>query len=233
MKETSTILYTFEDTNGYAEMCSPGYFNNIANNLTVNGYVHIELVGENERITVPLIAGYDKPYDSPITYEIGTDHYIYYQKLKSPKVNVNADDMDLITPELATQLQKMEESVAYFKDSEKVRMHKLGTQSNMKDISDGYHTFEDLYMHRRVLSSIIFQLFPQYSWKSRKHSDGEIWEGLFITGVSIPGIGDYSYHYHEEFWDEFDVPEVEHAPVYDGHKPEDIVRLKELLKFSN
>lgn len=128
-------------------------------------------------------------------------------------------------------LEWMKISVDYFKDSKKVSEYKEITDTNLKDITDGYHTFEELYMHRRVLSSIIFNLFPQYAWKSWKHSDGEAWDGLFITGVSIPGVGDYSYHYHEEFWDEFDVPEVEFAPAYDGHKPEDIGRLVELIKL--
>lgn len=103
----------------------------------------------------------------------------------------------------------------------------------MKDVTDGHHTYEELYAGRRELSNIIFQTYSDFAWKTRKHSDGEIWDGLFIVGISIPDVGDYTYHYHTEFWDEFDVKEIEHAPEYDGHTDKDIDRLFALLKYKN
>lgn len=37
-----------------------------------------------------------------------------------------------------------------------------------KDISDGYHTFGELYYHRMVLFSIILNQNPNISWKAKK-----------------------------------------------------------------
>lgn len=133
----------------------------------------------------------------------------------------------------AKEHELMLQSKHLFEDSQKVKLFKETENTNMKNIHDGYHSFDDLYMHRMILSAILFSTYKNYAWKSRKHSDGEIWEDLFITGVSIPGVGDYSYHYHEEFWDKFDVPEIEFAPEYDGHKPEDIDRLFKLLDLKS
>lgn len=96
---------------------------------------------------------------------------------------------------------------------------------SVKDISDGYHTFGDLYFHRMILSSIVFNAHKDKAWKSWKHEDGTMFEDDFIVGVTIEGVGDYSYHYNEEYWELFDVPVVANAPRYDGHKPEDIGRL--------
>ena len=45
---------------------------------------------------------------------------------------------------------------------------KLKTISS-KDISDGYHTFGELYKNRIILFCTLCNLFPNISWKSRKH----------------------------------------------------------------
>lgn len=99
-----------------------------------------------------------------------------------------------------------------------------------KNITDGYHTFDELYYHRAVLFATILNSKEnkELAWKSKLHSDGEMWDGLFIVGITTPE-GDYSYHYHHERWDMFDVKELDKAPVYDGHKPSDITRLLSLL----
>ena len=95
-------------------------------------------------------------------------------------------------------------------------------------IGDGYHTMDDLYYHRMVLFSVICNTYKDKSWKSLKHSDGTMYDDYFIVGVVTPN-GDYTYHYHIDHWDEFDVKEIDLAPEWDGHKPEDIGRLNSLL----
>lgn len=92
------------------------------------------------------------------------------------------------------------------------------------DISDGSHTFKELYYHRMVLFSVICNTYKDKAWKSWKHDDGTMFDDYFIVGVITPE-GDYSYHYSKEYWDMFDVLELDHAPKWDGHKPEDIGRL--------
>ena len=95
-------------------------------------------------------------------------------------------------------------------------------------ISDGYHTFEELYYHRMILFAVICNQNSRNAWKSKLHADGTMYEDYFIVGVTTPK-GDYSYHYHIDYWDKFDVAEIKKAPEWDGHKPEDIGRLFSLL----
>lgn len=94
--------------------------------------------------------------------------------------------------------------------------------------SDGYHTFNELYYHRMILFSVICNQNEHRAWKSWLHDDGTMYEDYFIVGLSTDE-GDYSYHYHKNEWHYFDVKELEKAPVFDGHKPEDITRLLSLV----
>lgn len=96
-----------------------------------------------------------------------------------------------------------------------------------KDISDGYHTYDDLYTQRMVLTASLFKKHQDVAWKSWYHHDGTMFDGSFIVGVQTPK-GQYSYHYHAEFWDLFDVPSVDFAPEYDGHTSNDVYRLLDL-----
>lgn len=93
-----------------------------------------------------------------------------------------------------------------------------------QEISDGYHTFAELYYHRMVLFAVICNHNKNKAWKSWKHSDGTMFEDYFIVGIETPK-GQYSYHYHKDFWDLFSVREMVSAPEWDGHQPDDITRL--------
>ena len=96
---------------------------------------------------------------------------------------------------------------------------------NKSQISDGYHTFEELYYHRMILFSIILKQNKQLSWKSKLHNDGTMFDNYFICGINTPQ-GQYTYHYDMKYWDRFDgIKELEKAPEWDGHLPEDITRL--------
>jgi len=96
-------------------------------------------------------------------------------------------------------------------------------------ISDGYHTFEELYHHRAILFSVICNTYKEKAWKSWKHADGTMYDDYFIVGVDTPE-GSYTYHYHKDYWNIFKVKILENAPEWDGHKPSDITRLFSLLK---
>ena len=98
-----------------------------------------------------------------------------------------------------------------------------------KGISDGYHTFDELYYHRMMLFAIICNQNSDIAWKAKKHHDGTMFdEDSFICGIETPE-GSYTYHYKLEFWDIYQVKELEFAPEYDGHKPSDITRLLSIL----
>lgn len=99
--------------------------------------------------------------------------------------------------------------------------------THIGQISDGSHTFDELYHHRMILFSIICNSNVAVAWKSWKHHDGTMYDDYFIVGVTTPE-GDYSYHYHKDHWNRFSVKELDLAPEWDGHKPEDIERLLSL-----
>ena len=82
MEKTSTVLYTFEDKDGYAETYQKEYFDIIVSSeKIIHKMVAVDLEGENENILVPILNGYKLPYDYADTDEIGTEHYIYYEEL--------------------------------------------------------------------------------------------------------------------------------------------------------
>lgn len=106
---------------------------------------------------------------------------------------------------------------------------KDGNMIECSQISDGYHTFEELYFHRMILFSIICKTFKNKAWRSEKHHDNTMFDNYFIVGVSTPN-GQYSYHYHMEYWDHFDgVKVLEKAPEWDGHTPDNVDRLLSLI----
>lgn len=119
-------------------------------------------------------------------------------------------------------------SKTIYKINQDIESHRKNIGS-VKEISDGHHTFSDLYYHRMILTKIVAESYPTYAWKSWLHHDGTMFEGDFIIGFSTPD-GQYSYHYKAMFWDEFNVKVLDHAPEYDGHQPNDITRLISLLK---
>lgn len=97
-----------------------------------------------------------------------------------------------------------------------------------KNISDKWHTFDELYYHRMILFLTIQLAHKDKSWKSKLHHDGTMFDDSFVVGINTPE-GVYSYHYDLEYWDLFDeIKEVDRAPEYDGHTPSDIDRLLSL-----
>ena len=98
-----------------------------------------------------------------------------------------------------------------------------------KQISDGWHTFGDLYYHRMILTLVICKQNKDRAFKSKQHHDGTMFDDSFIVGLMTPE-GQYTYHYNLKYWDMFDIPELNKAPEYDGHKPEDIGRLLSLCE---
>lgn len=92
------------------------------------------------------------------------------------------------------------------------------------DISDGYHTFNELYHHRAILFSVICNMMPDKAWKSKLHHTGDMYDGMFIVGIETPE-GQATYHYDiNPYWDMFKVKELQKAPQWDGHSPQDAIK---------
>lgn len=103
-------------------------------------------------------------------------------------------------------------------------------ESGIEDISDGYHTFRDLYYQRMVLFATIVKQNKELAWKSLRHEDGELcFDGdWFIVGIDTPE-GSYTYHYEMNFWSMFDCQELERGKHWDGHTDKDVTRLLYLI----
>ncbi|MBR3322322.1 hypothetical protein IKG05_01630 [Candidatus Saccharibacteria bacterium] len=96
------------------------------------------------------------------------------------------------------------------------------TTSLTKNISDGHHTFGELYQQRTALFCALCNLLPDISWKSKQHFDEKndpMFNGDFIAGINTPD-GVVTFHIKLEYWDSFKIPELERAPQYDGYSGE-------------
>lgn len=104
-------------------------------------------------------------------------------------------------------------------------------QINTDDITDGYHSFGDLYKQRLYLTAALFNEHPDVAYKSYRHSDGSLCfgGGWFIVSIETPN-GPYSYHYETKFWNLFKIPEREKAEPWDGHTSKDVKRLLSLTR---
>lgn len=107
--------------------------------------------------------------------------------------------------------------------------------SDMGEVSDGYHTFNELYEFRKLYNAALFNEWAaSYKYgahKSWHHSDGEacFGGGWFIVMAQLPS-GQISNHYEAKDWDLFHVPEWDKAERWDGHTPGDVtVRLQKLI----
>lgn len=102
-------------------------------------------------------------------------------------------------------------------------------------ISDGYHTFDELYEHRielfMALCSLIYYHERGRVWMSLLHSDGSSINGWFVLGIDKEAWQQITYHLPMKYWDRA----VRYAKVldrayeWDGHTSNDVLdRLKRL-----
>ena len=92
-------------------------------------------------------------------------------------------------------------------------------------LSDGYHTFDELYHHRAILFATICNQNRNLAWKSLHHfdPDDEMYDGMFIVGINTP-YGQVTYHYDiNPYWDLFNVKELNRAEKWDGSTPSDCI----------
>lgn len=113
------------------------------------------------------------------------------------------------------------------------------------EISDGYHTFNELYDHRITLYIALLKSKAEESdeytgtarynngeiWMSKSHSDGSIWDGWFILGFYTEPSKQITYHLPMDKWDECEdfAQVLDKAPDFDGHTSNDVLeRIKKL-----
>ena len=100
---------------------------------------------------------------------------------------------------------------------------------DVENVSDGYHTFKELYEFRKVYNAALFNGFADAglydTHKSERHYDGELCfgGGWFIVVAVLPG-GQISNHYEMKDWDLFDIPSFDKAKFeFDGHTSQDVI----------
>ncbi len=94
-------------------------------------------------------------------------------------------------------------------------------------ISDGYHSFGELYEHRNILYLIfLYYCKAESSWRATKHHDGTGHDGWFIAGCYLFDR-QISYHLPMNLWDYCSfLKTYEMAPVaWDGHTSQDVLQI--------
>lgn len=113
-------------------------------------------------------------------------------------------------------------------------VNKLIKKMGSYKISDGYHTFGELYEHRAMLFIALCSMVHLYSkrlkvWKSQKHFDGTMYKGYFILGIGTKKGEQITYHLPMEYWNNAVVDYRSRAPKFDGHTSKDVLeRLKKI-----
>lgn len=92
-------------------------------------------------------------------------------------------------------------------------MDKIFEKLDMGNVSDGYHTFNELYRYRMLYNAAFFNELAKGDikvCKSHKHYDGEecFGGGWFIVMAELP-TGQISNHYENRYWELFNIPELD------------------------
>ncbi len=108
---------------------------------------------------------------------------------------------------------------------------KVANINDISDLSDGYHTFRQLYFQRMMLFAALVKQNRDKAWKSLRHENGELCfgGGWFIVGIDTPK-GSYTYHYEDKYFNLFNCEELERGKSWDGHTEKDVTRLLSLVQ---
>ena len=149
-------------------------------------------------------------------------NFIWYQNIKTSEV-YNLSPEDFAEPKIV---------------NDKTVQRFIKIENGTGHISDGYHTFNELYEHRNLL----FLLFLDWCdpedtkpWRAPKHYDGTFYDNWFIVGCELKGK-QVTYHLPIAFWDLCNfLPTHDAAPhPWDGHTSEDVIeRLRSYFSYSN
>lgn len=114
---------------------------------------------------------------------------------------------------------------------------KIKLENKGKDItgsvSDGYHTFDELYEHRNWLWIKLCESMNSadcLAWRSKRHSDGSEIKDWFLLGWRLVHGKQMTYHLPISMWDAAHFAHAcDQAPEWDGHSSADVVGRLKLL----
>lgn len=127
---------------------------------------------------------------------------------------------------------------SYSADDEMIKISSIGRKPETVvvidrrtgQVSDGFHTFEELYRYRLLYNAALFNSWYESACehssvgfrvhKSWHHWGGEpcFGGGWFIVMANLP-TGQISNHYPADAWDLFNIPARHTADEWDGHTP--------------
>lgn len=109
----------------------------------------------------------------------------------------------------------------------KIRARVCNLFRKFDDMSDGYHTFGELYDYREAYNAAWFnelaKAHPEFNvYKAKRHNTGEecFGGGWFVVMADLP-TGQISNHYEMKYWDDFKVKARKRAREWDGHTPKE------------
>lgn len=159
-----------------------------------------------------------------------SNSWIAWLEKQGEKANIYQDTEDDLRRQSTIQVLEYARSLdaynQYGKESinkDIAWLEKQGETQDKGEISDGYHTFNELYYYRMLYNAAFFNMLPkEWVHKSKKHYDGEecFGGGWFIVMANLP-TGQISNHYELKDWDLFQIPEKEVADKWDGHTPQE------------
>jgi hypothetical protein len=111
----------------------------------------------------------------------------------------------------------------------------LALPCDIGEVSDGYHSFNELYEHRCMLFMLLMSTGKYPAWVSKLHNDGSAIDDWFIGGVELPA-GTITYHLPNEYWECVNniitIEKLDRAKEWDGHTSSDVLnRIYSTLLF--
>lgn len=89
-------------------------------------------------------------------------------------------------------------------------------------ISDGWHTFEELYNVRHALFIIVALYFKESAFKTLKNNDGTVYNDYFLLYVNTVE-GQVSFHLPQKYWEYCSfATTTDKNDTYDGHTTIDV-----------
>lgn len=176
---------------------------------------------------------YDYHFEPTVNWEVDCDEWSFYVECevcgaKGPQV-------------IAIRNYDEPFQMSEYEEKAKCLWNSIVIEDKSK-ISDGYHTFEELYEHRNLLflrlleqeaDSCRWSGLNPLGWWSRRHDDGSMYEGYIVVGMYKSTPAQITYHMSEKYIELIQswLPELERAPEWDGHTPDDVLqRLKLAIK---
>ncbi len=101
-------------------------------------------------------------------------------------------------------------------------MKTLTLPCETEDVSDGYHSFKELYKHRNMLWLCIINANLESSFKTKLDDKGNCYPGYFIAGLNTDA-GQITYHLPNKLWDRCLAETLPSNSDYDGHSSSDVL----------